>query len=68
MRKNKIFTAINWLGDCKITSFFMDDNKYVCGFFTKTLNRPGPRYYTKSQRLAYSNEIFLIRKIMEDRR
>ena len=60
MRKNKFFTEINWLGECKITSFFVDDNKYVYGFFAKTLNQPGPRY-TKSRRPTYSNEIFLIR-------
>lgn len=68
MRKNKFFTETNWLGYCKITSFFMNDNKYIYGFFTKILkNQPGPRYY-KRRRPASSNEIFLIRiKNYEDR-
>lgn len=68
MRKNKFFTEISWLGDFKIISFFGDDDKYVYGFFAKTLNRPEPRY-TKRRRPAHSNEIFLIRiKNYEDKK
>ena len=58
MRK-KFFTEIIWLGYCKATSFFMNDNKYVYGFFTKTLNRSEPRHTTR-RRPSTSNEIFLI--------